>query len=310
MNRMFGSRYLSPDAHDSAGVPAEAATPSPTSAPAEPAAPAADMVSRAEYSQLQEQLSRAEGRAKSAQRLTAAAESMGYSDLDQLTDHMQQSAAQRKQYQDQMTQYQQAYAQQYYPQQYQQSQSVTPEMIDGRINQVMSITQANSAHELGREAEANFIGQMISSPEFSKIFEGVEPGEYGSVFNAAYSGGGSAASELVASAIDNAIYGLSDRYGDDAPEGLRGRSMPIKDPAVFQKVHDRVMEGLKELSAMSVFAATQQGMADPQEMSQPVAVEGEELSPSDLKEKRAREISEWTQQRFEDAASAGQPSSK
>ena len=124
--------------------------------------------------------------------------------------------------------------------------------------------------------------------------------------NAAYSGGASAASELVASAIDNAIYGLSDRYGDDAPEGLRGRSMPIKDPAVFQKVHDRVMEGLKELSAMSVFAATQQGMTDPpveDDPIAPVALSGDKMNTSEAREKRVEEMNSLIQQKFDDLSS-------
>ena len=304
MNPMFSSRYLSPDAHDSGGVPAEAATPMVSPASATPAAPAADMVSRSEYNNLQEQLSRAEGRAKTSQRLSSAAESLGYSDPNQLADYLQQSAAQQKQYQDQVSQYQQQYAQQYYPQGYQQQQqqpSVTPEMIDNRINQHIGVSQANSSHELNREAEQNLINQMITNPEMAKIFNGVEAGEYGNVFNAAYSGAGSAASEIIASAIDNAIYGLSTQYGDDAPEGLRGRSMPINDPETFQKVQSRVMEGMKEISAMSVFAATQKGMTDPPPAAPiPVAISGDELSNSEAKEKRAKEISGFIQQSYED----------
>jgi hypothetical protein len=275
-------------------------------ASATPDAPAADMVSRSEYSNLQEQLSRAEGRAKASQRLSSAAESLGYSDPNQLADYLQQSAAQQKQYQDQVSQYQQQqYAQQYYPQGYQQQQpqqsSVTPQMIDSRINQHIGVSQANSSHELHREAEQNFINQMITNPEMAKIFEGVEAGEHGNVFNAAYSGAGSAASEIIASAIDNAIYGLSTQYGDDAPERLRGRSMPINDPETFQKVQNRVMEGLKELSAMSVFAATQKGMSDPPPADLlPVNFSGDELSNSEAKEKRAKEISGFIQSSYDD----------
>jgi hypothetical protein len=307
MKPMFSSRYLSPDAHESAGVPAEAATQVDLPVSEGSVAPAPDMVSRSDFNDLKEQLGRAEGRAKSAQRFSSAAESMGYKDLDKLADQMQQSAAQRKQYQDQMSQYQQSYAQQYYPQGYQQQHQyptaggVTPDMIDDRISHRIGQNQATSSHDLGQEAEGQLISQFIASPDLAKIFNGIEVGEYGSAFNAAYSGAGSAAAEIVASAIDNAIYGSTDRYGDEAPDGLRGRSVPIRDPEVFQKVQNRVMAGLKELAAMSVFAVSQKGMTDPPPGSPiPVAISGDELSNSEAKEKRAKEISGFIQQSYND----------
>ena len=201
--------------------------------------------------------------------------------------------------------------QQYYPQGYQQSSeqdtgNITSDMIEKKIAEAVGASQASSAHDLAREAESNLISKLITNPELAKIFEGIEAGEHGDVFNAAYSGGGSAAAELVASAIDNAIYGLSEKYGDDAPEGLRGRSIPIKDPAVFQKVQDRVMEGLKELSAMSVFAATKQGMTDPpveEKPIAPVALSGDHLTTSEAREKRVEEMNSLIQQKFNDLSS-------
>ena len=307
MMNMFGKRYLSMDAPEGSAAPTEASAPAQTAAaPAEQSAPAsapADTVSRSEYTSLQEQLGRAEGRAKQSQRLSSLAEQYGYSNLDSLADALQTSFGQNSQQQSQPSGYLSSREE---PTQRQthRSEEITPEMIDQRIKSQIGLNEAVSSHNLGREAEGKMIDQLLSSSDLSSIFEGVEVGEYGSVFDAAYSGSGSAAAEIIASAIDNAIYGATDRYGDDAPEQLRGKSMPLRDSAAFEQVQGRVLEGLKELAAMTVFAASKQGMSD----AQPPA-DGQEVTLSDQKDERDEQIRQWAQQKFEDLDAAGNPAS-
>ncbi len=307
MMNMFGKRYLSMDAPEGSAAPTEASAPAQSAAaPSEQSAPAsapADMVSRSELTSLQEQLGRAEGRAKQSQRLSSLAEQYGYSNLDSLADALQTSFGQNSQQQSQPSSY--------VPQTQQtqrdthRSEEITPEMIDQRIKSQIGLNEAVSSHNLGREAEGKMIDQLLSSSDLSSIFEGIEVGEYGSVFDAAYSGAGSAAAEIIASAIDNAIYGAADRYGDDAPENLRGKSMPLRDSAAFEQVQGRVLEGLKELAAMSVFAASKQGMSD----AQPLA-DGQEVNLSDQKDERDEQIRQWAQDKFNDLDSSGNPASQ
>ena len=307
MNHMFGTRYLSMDAPEGSAAPDS--TPAPAQSEAAPvtqsapAPPPADVVPRSEYSSLEQQLGRAEGRAKQSQRLTSVAEQYGYKNLDDLADALQTNWSQQSQ--PQSTDY---YSQQQPAQrETHRSDFLTSEMIDDRISRQIGINESISSHNVGRESENSMISQMLASPEFSSIFEGIDQGEYGSVFDAAYSGAGSAAAEVVASAIDNAIYGATTRYGDDAPNNLQGKSMPLKDSAAFEQVQGRVLEGLRELAAMNVFAATKQGMADFVPTGRDA--EGEEISLSDEKEKRAQDISDWAQQQFEDSAAPGTPAS-
>ena len=308
MMNMFGKRYLSMDAPEGSAAPTEASAPAqPPAATTEQSAPASapvDTVSRSEYTSLQDQLGRAEGRAKQSQRLSSLAEQYGYSNLDSLADALQTSFGQQGQQQSQPSGYLSSREQPQQPQrQTHRSEEFTPEMIDERIKNQIGLNEAVSSHNLGREAEGKMIDQLLSSSDLSSIFEGVESGEYGSVFDAAYSGAGSAASEIIASAIDNAIYGATDRYGDDAPEALRGKSMPLRDSEAFEKVQSRVLEGLKELAAMTVFAASKQGMSEPDPAS------GEEVTLSDQRDERAEQIRDWTQKHFEDIDSAGNPTS-
>ena len=308
---MFGKRYLSMDAPEGSAAPTEASAPAqPAAAPAEQSAPAsapADTVSRSEYTSLQEQLGRAEGRAKQSQRLSSLTEQYGYSSLDSLADALQTSFSQNSQQQSQPSGYLSSREQPQQPQRdTHRSEEITPEMIDQRIKNQIGLNEAVSSHNLGREAEGKMIDQLLSSSDLADIFKDIEVGEYGSVFDAAYSGAGSAAAEIIASAIDNAIYGATERYGDDAPDQLRGKSMPLRDSAAFEQVQGRVLEGLKELAAMSVFAASKQGMTD----SVPDQAEGEELTLSETKEKRAEQIRNWTQQAYDDEMNSGQPSSQ
>ena len=308
MKNMFGARYLSMDAPEGSAAPTEASAPAqPAAAPAEQPAPAsapADTVPRSEYTSLQEQLGRAEGRAKQSQRLSSLAEQYGYQNLDALADALQTSFSNSQRSQESSGYYSPRENTQ--PQrETHRSEEITPEMIDQRIKSQIGLNEAISSHNLGREAEGKMIDQLLASSDFAPIFEGIEVGDYGSIFDAAYSGSGSAAAEIVASAIDNAIYGATERYGDDAPDTLRGKSMPLKDSAAFEQVQSRVLEGLKELAAMSVFAASKQGMSD----AAPAAADGEEITLSDQKEERDEQIRQWAQQKFEDLGAAGNPAS-
>jgi hypothetical protein len=308
MNHMFGTRYLSMDAPEGSAAPTEGSAPAqPAAAPVEQSAPApapADMVSRSEFSSLQEQLGRAEGRAKQSQRLSSIAEQYGYRNLDDLADALQSSNRQSDNRPSNY--YSQADNNQQFQQEAPRSQDMTTEMIDQRINHQIGRNEAISSHNLGREAEGQLIAQLLGSKDFAPIFEGIDAGDYGSVFDAAFSGSGSAAAEIVASAIDNAIYGNTQRYGDDSPDQLRGKSMPLKDSGAFEKVQGRVLEGLKELAAMSVFAASKQGMTD----SVPDQVEGEEIELSEIKERRSEQIKNWAQKTYEDELNVGNPSSQ
>lgn len=310
MKNMFGARYLSMDAPEGSAAPTEASAPAqPAAAPAEQSAPAsapADMVSRSEYTSLQEQLGRAEGRAKQSQRLSSLAEQYGYQNLDALADALQTSFSNSQQQNQQPSGYYSPRENTQPQRETHRSEEITPEMIDQRIKTQIGLNEAISSHNLGREAEGKMIDQLLASSDFASIFDGLEAGDYGSIFDAAYSGAGSAAAEIVASAIDNAIYGATERYGDDAPETLRGKSMPLKDSAAFEQVQSRVLEGLKELAAMSVFAASKQGMSD----AAPAVADGEEVSLSDQKEERDEQIRQWAQDKFNDLESSGNPASQ
>jgi hypothetical protein len=296
---------------DGTGISTEApAQPDPSSSPAPsaetvaPASAPADGVSRSDYDGLQQRLSRAEGRAKSMQRLLSVAKQYGYNDVEEFADAMQ------NQYQaEQAATPQPTQGNFESPDQRPTTRSdyVTEEMIDQRIDSRLKTSEMMSTHNTGRDSENQLISGLISSDNFKSIFGEVEQGDYGSIFDAAYSGAGSAASEIVASAIDNAIFGASEKYGTDYPENLQGKSMPIKDPAVIERVQSRVMDGLKELAAMAVFNASAKGLSDPKPVTEDAV--GQEIDPKASEEDRQKAISEWAQGRYDDLSSPGEPAS-
>lgn len=324
MNLMLNTRLLSPDAPDGGGAP-EAPAPLPAPAASEATtvpAPASDApaptegntVSRDQYDTLVEKYNRAEGRAKTSQRLASTAQQYGFADADDLARRLPTLLNQPAQ---QQPQPQQPENPGYYHGQYSQQESrpsnhsdqITPSMIDERINSRLEFQTSINDHNLGRESENQMIARMITeSSEFKDAFSDLDAGDYGSVFNAAYSGGGSAASEIIASAIDNAIYGAAEKYGDNHPSHLQGRPIPIKDPVVIDKVKDRVIEGIKELAAMTVFAASKEGLVD-SVMTDDSVSPGTDVDWFEAKDKRAKEIAAFAQQNFEKMANTGQPQS-
>ena len=304
---MIHKIHRSPDAPDGGAAPAPV-----EQAPVTEPAASPDMsnyVSRDEYSNLQEQFNRSEGRAKTAQRLLSVAQQMGYSDMDSLADALPGMMTPPSQPQ------QNVYDQ--YPggQQFQQEQQrpthregPSLEDIDQRIVEKLGIQQAMNSHQLGRDSERQLLASIIADDNFKAIFDGMEQGEYSSIFDAAYSGSGSAASEIVASAIDNMMYGQAGKYGEDSPENLRGRTMPITDPEVMNTVRDRVVEGLKELAAMSVFAASKKGLqTDPS--PEMVESEGKDIPRKDTLDALGKDVANFSKGRFDDLMATGQPSS-
>ena len=104
------------------------------------------------------------------------------------------------------------------------------------------------------------------------------------------------------------MYGQAQKYGDDAPENLRGKTMPINDPATMNTVRDRMVEGLKELAAMSVFAASKKGLqtAPSPEMAESV---GEDVPMKDTLKEMGEDVSKFSSSRFDDLMASGTPSS-
>jgi hypothetical protein len=271
-------------------------------------------VSRSEYDNLQSQFSRSEGRAKTSQRLLSVAQQMGYNDADSFADALPGLMA------SQTTTQPQTFANQYPGgEQFAESQRPThryegPSLddIDDRISKRLDVQQAINSHDLGRDSESQLIASIIGNEgAFGGVFNGVESGDFGSVFDAAYSGSGSAASEIVASAIDNVMYGMSSKYGDEVPENLRGKTMPINDPEMMNKVRDRVVEGLKELAAMSVFAASKKGLqtAPSPEMEESKGT-GEEKTFDELIQERSDKVASFSADRFDDLMKSGVPNSQ
>ena len=310
MINMIHSIYRSPDVPDTDAAP----PPVVDQAPATEPATSPDMsqyVSKEEYNQLQNNYNRAEGRAKSSQKLLSLAQQMGYSDADAFADAipglMASQQPQRMQEQTFQGQYPNTQAQEEQRPTHREGPSL--EDIDNRITERLGYQQAMNTHTSGRDAEAQLIAAMIGGEgAFGGVFDGIEQGDYASIFDAAYSGSGSAASEIVASAIDNVMYGMTQKYGDGTPENLQGRSMPINDPEVMNKVRDRVVEGLKELAAMSVFAASKKGLetAPSPEME---SVEGSVFTEEDKREEREEKLAGFVGSRFDDLMGGGKPSS-
>ena len=104
------------------------------------------------------------------------------------------------------------------------------------------------------------------------------------------------------------MYGQAQKYGDDAPENLRGKTMPINDPEVMNSVRSRMVEGLKELAAMSVFAASKKGLqtAPSPEMAESV---GEDVPMKDTLKEMGEDVSKFSSSRFDDLMASGTPSS-
>lgn len=309
MINMIYKIHRSPDAPEGGAAP----TPIESAPVTEPAA-SPDMssyVSREEYNNLQGQFSRSEGRAKTAQRLLNVAQQMGYSDMDSLADALPGLSNPQPSQQPQQNVYDQyPGGRDFYNEQQRPTDTEGPSLedIDQRIVEKLGIQQATNSHEIGRESENQLLASLIADENFSSIFDGLEQGEHSSVFDAAYSGSGSAASEIVASAIDNMMYGNTTKYGEDAPENLRGRTMPITDPNTMNTVRDRVVEGLKELAAMSVFAASKKGLqtAPSPEMEQ---AQGFEFTEEHKREERETKLSDFANSRFGDLMGGGNPSS-
>lgn len=308
---MIRNIYRSPDAPEGGAAP----TPEVDSAPA-PVETAAspDMtnyVSRDEYSNLESQLNRSEGRAKTAQKLLSVAQQMGYPDMDTLAEALPGMMKQSPQQEAPKNVYNQyPGGDEFYQEQQRPThrEGLTVEDIDSRISERLGHQQAMNTHNLGRDAESKLIASIMTDDNFSSIFEGIEKGEFNSVFDAAYSGAGSAASEIVASAIDNVMYGKASRYGEDSIENLQGKTIPIDDSEVMDQVRDRVVEGLKELAAMSVFAASKKGLqtAPSPEMAES---QGTDVPRKDTLEELGENVAQFSSGRFEDLMKTGQPSS-
>jgi|SaaInl4_135m_RNA_FD_contig_31_1226873_length_2943_multi_24_in_0_out_0_4 hypothetical protein len=301
--------HRSPDAPEGGAAP----VPVEQTPVTEPAA-SPDMsnyVSRDDYDNLQGQFTRSEGRAKTAQRLLNVAQQMGYSDMDALANALPGMTAVQPSQQPQQNVYDQyPGGQEFYQEQQRPTHREGPSLedIDQRIVAKLGIQQAMNSHQVGRDSENQLLASLIADENFNSIFQGLEQGEHPSVFDAAYSGSGSAASEIVASAIDNMMYGNTSKYGEDAPENLRGRTMPITDPGTMDTVRDRVVEGLKELAAMSVFAASKKGLqtAPSPEM---VESEGKDIPRKDTLDALGADVANFSTSRFDDLLSSGKPSS-
>mgnify|MGYP003654168872 CR=1 FL=1 len=309
MINMIHNIHRSPDVPDMGAAP----PPEMDQTPATEPATSPDMsqyVSKQDFEQLQNNYNRAEGRVKSSQKLLSLAQQMGYSDADSFADAlpgMMSSRQQQTQPQTFAGQYPDVQQEDHRPTHRNDGPSLDD--IDQRITQRLGYQQSMNTHELGRDAESKLITSIIGGEgAFGGVFDGVETGEFGSVFDAAYSGSGSAASEIVASAIDNAMYGMSSKYSDDSPESLQGRTMPISDPEVMNKVRDRVVEGLKELAAMSVFAASKKGLqtAPSPEMAES---EGTEIPRKDTFAQLGENVEKFSTGRFDDLMASGMPSS-
>jgi hypothetical protein len=267
-------------------------------------------VSKEEYNELQNNYNRAEGRSKSSQKLLSLAQQMGYSDADSFADAIPGLMSSQEQRQAPQT------FQGQYPDMSEEEQRPTHregaslEDIDNRITERLGYQQAMNTHTSGRDAESQLLTAMIGAEgAFGGVFDGIDKGEYSTIFDAAYSGSGSAASEIVASAIDNMMYGMTEKYGDNTPENLQGRSMPINNPEVMNKVRDRVVEGLKELAAMSVFAASKKGLETAPSPQMEVA-EGSVFTEEQMKDEREEKLSNFANSRFDDLMGGGSPSSK
>ncbi len=84
--------------------------------------------------------------------------------------------------------------------------------------------------------------------------------------------------------------------------------MPINDPATMNLVRDRVVEGLKELAAMSVFAASQKGLETAPSGTME-ATEGFEFTEEHKREERETKLSDFANGRFDDLIGGNMPSS-
>jgi len=305
MINMIRKLYFSPDVPDDIGA---APTPQEDSAPVTEPATSPDMtnyVSRSEYDNLQTQFNRSEGRAKTSQRLLSLAQEMGYNDADSFAEALPGLVGNQKHNSTDTPENQYSTLDEQRPSH---RESPTLDDIDERISQRLGYQQAMNTHNLGREAEMQLITSIINDENFTDIFKDIEKGDFNNVFDAAYSGAGSAASEIVASAIDNVMYGMSSKYGDDSPESLQGKTKPITDPEVLSKVQSRVVEGLKELAAMSVFAASKKGLqtAPSPEM---IESEGTEIPRKDTLTQLGENVEKFSAGRFDDLMASGMPSS-
>ncbi len=313
MINMIHSIRRSPDDPDMSAAP----SPEMEQAPASEPASSPDMsqyVSKSDFDQLQNNYNRAEGRSKGSQKLLSVAQQMGYTDADSFADAIPglMSSQQPVQRQSQQT-FQGQYPDMTEADNQRPTHREGPSIddIDARITQRLGYQQAMNTHDMSRDSEAQLLSSMIGGEgAFGGVFDGIDKKDFGSVFDAAYSGSGTAASEIVASAIDNVMYGLSSKYEDGSPDSLQGKTMPINDPATMNLVRDRVVEGLKELAAMSVFAASQKGLETAPSKMMEDSAQGFEFTEEHKRDEREEKLSDFANSRFDDLIGGNMPSSQ
>jgi len=298
MNMFFNSILREADVPDAGG----GGDPTPTNTP-DATPDMSQYVPKADYDKLQGELGSANGRAKANQNIMDIARKNGYETADAFAEVLPSILQPKKE----------SSFEAQYPSNTDteldanQPSGLTLEDVNRHIDSTMSAREAASAHKSGKATETQLITAMLGEKEFKGVFKGLESGDSETIFSAAFSGKGSAAQEMVASAIENAVFGLTATYGDDAPEALRGRAMPITDPAIMAKAKARVIEGLKDLAAMSIFAASKKGIDAAPDPVSPSA-DGKDQPPMS-KEERERKMTSFIDETFEKHTQANVPAS-
>jgi len=177
------------------------------------------------------------------------------------------------------------------------SQTITAESIDKRVNEILSERDQSVRHQQfldAQRAESNLIEQTIRTDTFKSIF-----GEHS--YLDALDGKGGEAAQAYASILDNAIYSA-------APKDQDGRAMPVTDPTEFNRIQEKVKSMVNAMKAHAIMATS--GSLGDVPLKQNHVSEPGQYNPDSEREERSRRAGEFMRQRMTELTGEGLPASQ